>query len=340
LRDILALDKNQIAEICSAFHLGNPVNDIVPVRGGLIHRMWRLDTNSGSYAIKELDAAIMKRPRIHESYIQSEEISAALKRQNIPAETALINNMISLFETGGAIVMVYPWINGRTLTFNEITSDHAKQIGRLVAAIHAVNMTSLDLPLPEIHSITTDGWQALIIEARSQQLSWAEIAEKNITNLITWSEQYENAQQQLNKQLIISHRDMDPKNVIWRDANSPVLIDWEGAGLINPTAEIINVAMEWAGMTEVTFRENIFAAVISGYRANQGRIATEEVQAAIHGLMGGLLDWLEFNMFRSIDSSKFDTETQQLGVTETAMTLNKLHFISQNTQYLQTKLSY
>jgi thiamine kinase-like enzyme len=60
--------------------------------------------------------------------------------------------------------------------------------------------------------------------------------------------------------------------VIWRDSTSPVLIDWEGAGLINPTEEVINVAMEWAGMTEILFRKNIFSAVIESYRNNGGYI--------------------------------------------------------------------
>lgn len=324
------MDKNQVVAICNAFHLGTVVNGAVPVSGGLIHRMWRIDTSHGSYAIKELDAAIMKRPRIHESYVQSEEIAAALKRQHIPAETALFHEKTPLYETGGAIVMVYPWIEGRTLTLNEVTFEHANLIGQLVATIHAATIPSLDLPVPEIHSISPARWQVLIDEARSKQLSWAFDANKDLANFIAWSHLYRKAKQQLNKKLVISHRDMDAKNVIWRDERSPVLIDWEGAGLINPTEEIINVAMEWAGMTETLFRKDIFIAVINGYRTKQGGIVTAEVEAAFHGLIGGCLNWLEFNMFRSIGSSEFNSEAQRLGMIETEMTLKKLSFLSQN----------
>jgi hypothetical protein len=102
------MNRNQILAICKAFHLGTAVNGATSVSGGLIHRMWRINTNNGSYAVKELDAAIMKRPRIQESYVQSEEIAAALKRQNIPAETALMHEKAPLYETAGAIVTVYP----------------------------------------------------------------------------------------------------------------------------------------------------------------------------------------------------------------------------------------
>ncbi|OGT37557.1 MAG: hypothetical protein A3F11_02765 [Gammaproteobacteria bacterium RIFCSPHIGHO2_12_FULL_37_14] len=75
------------------------------------------------------------------------------------------------------------------------------------------------------------------------------------------------------------------KNVIWHDANSPILIDWEGAGLINPTEEIINVAMEWAGMTEILFRKNIFLSVIGGYCNAKGCMVEGEIQDAFYGLL-------------------------------------------------------
>jgi thiamine kinase-like enzyme len=70
-------------------------------------------------------------------------------------------------------------------------------------------------------------------------LDWATISSTNLPQLIVWSETYQTAKQRLNKRLIISHTDMDPKNVLWHDDTSPVLIDWEGAGLANPTADIL-----------------------------------------------------------------------------------------------------
>lgn len=188
--------------------------------------------------------------------------------------------------------------------------------------------------MSEVHSISEERWHFLIDEAVSDKLSWATEANNNLSNLIEWSDIYKKAKQRLNKHLVLSHRDMDPKNVIWRDAVSPVLIDWESAGLINPTEEIINVAMEWAGMTEILFRENIFISVINGYCGSSGRLNESEIHDAIYGLIGGCLNWLEFNMFRSMGSSKYNIETQKLGITETEMTLKKLSFLASNIDYL------
>jgi len=127
---------------------------------------------------------------------------------------------------------------------------------------------------------------------------------------------------------------MDPKNVIWENAISPVLIDWEGAGLINPTEEVINVALGWAGETEVLFRKNIFLSVINGYCNNGGCLNTHEIPDALNAVMGGYLGWLEFNMCRSLGSSEYDFEAQQLGLVETEMTFKKLHFLTSKIDYL------
>jgi thiamine kinase-like enzyme len=292
--------------------------------------MWRINTNRGSFAIKELDATIMQRPGIHESYIQSEKIAASLKSKQIPAATAIINHNIPLYETDGIIVMVFPWIEGKTLTLNQVTTEHAKQIGAVVAAIHAANIKTFDLPIPEAHFISAERWHDLVEKALNNKLVWADVANANLPHLIAWSDTYQKAKPRLNKHLIISHTDMDPKNVIWCDAQSPVLIDWEGAGFINPTAEVVNVAIEWSGITEMLFREDIFSAVIEGYRNGGGCMIKSDMLDAFHGLIGGYLGWLEFNMIRSLDSSKYNVDAQNLGIEETQLTLKKLNFLSEN----------
>ena len=49
---------------------------------------------------------------------------------------------------------------------------------------------------------------------------------------------------------VISHRDLDPKNVMW-NYNKPVLIDWESAGYINPMQDLIETAIYWSKMNKV-----------------------------------------------------------------------------------------
>ncbi|MBA3536167.1 MAG: aminoglycoside phosphotransferase family protein [Tatlockia sp.] len=324
------MNKKQILNICEAFDLGMVLNDPIPVMGGLIHRMWRINTNRGSFAIKELDSVIMQRPGIFEIYINSEKIAASLKSRQIPATTAIIKNNTPLYETDGIVVMVFPWVEGKTLALNQVTIEHAIRIGAIVAAIHLANIKPFDLPIPETYYIPAERWHALVDKAFKNKLPWATEVNTHLPRLIDWTEIYQKAKQRLNKHLIISHTDMDPKNVLWFDVTSPVLIDWEGAGLANPTAEIINVALGWSGETEQMFRESIFSAVIEGYCKSGGRIIKSDMRVAFHGLIGGYLAWLEFNMSRSLESSNNYDDASKLGIKETKLTLKKLNFIDKN----------
>lgn len=47
-----------------------------------------------------------------------------------------------------------------------------------------------------------------------------------------------------NKQ-IISHRNLDSKNVLWKEG-IPYIIDWESTEYINPAIELIDVATNWS----------------------------------------------------------------------------------------------
>ncbi|HIW34166.1 MAG TPA: phosphotransferase [Candidatus Paenibacillus intestinavium] len=52
-----------------------------------------------------------------------------------------------------------------------------------------------------------------------------------IEDLDKWNERANNAAKLLANDCIISHSDLDPKNIMW-DNNCPTIIDWEAAGFI------------------------------------------------------------------------------------------------------------
>lgn len=138
------------------------------------------------------------------------------------------------------------WIQGNTLALSQITTEHAKQIGKIVAAIHKANIKLPDLQKLEVHSISEERWHSLVHEGLNHQLPWATTAKINLPTLIVWTQAYQKSKQQLNKNLMISHKDMDPKNVLWCNDTSPVLIDWEGAGFVNPTEK--SSMLLWNGL--------------------------------------------------------------------------------------------
>ena len=59
--------------------LGKIMADVEPVTGGLMHRIYKVTTDSGVYAVKHLNAEIMKRPDVHANFARAEKIEGILE---------------------------------------------------------------------------------------------------------------------------------------------------------------------------------------------------------------------------------------------------------------------
>ncbi len=63
--------------------LGKIIAEVESVSGGLMHRMYKVITDSGIYAVKHLNAEIMKRPGVHENFARAEKIEGILENSDI-----------------------------------------------------------------------------------------------------------------------------------------------------------------------------------------------------------------------------------------------------------------
>ena len=60
---------NHLKHLSQQFNLGQPVHAPERVYGGLLHIMWRLDTDKGSYAVKQLSKDInLKNEQVIKNY--------------------------------------------------------------------------------------------------------------------------------------------------------------------------------------------------------------------------------------------------------------------------------
>lgn len=71
---------------------------------------------------------------------------------------------------------------------------------------------------------------------------------------------------------VIAHRDLNLSNIIWNDASFPILIDWESAGWIHPTVDLIGLAVNCALKKNNLFEIENFQAVLEGYRHRNGQL--------------------------------------------------------------------
>ncbi len=316
--------KTLLAErLCAACDLGTLLTEPQAVTGGLLHRMWRLSTTKGIFAIKQLNPAIMCRPGILDAYRLTEQIAADFAAQGIPAVAALTCHGDRLQHIDDHLFIVYTWIEGEVCFGDAATPEQARLMGSILAQIHALRLHYPEFPPLAWMHFHDDDWDILTFQAADMGLPWANPIRAVLPRLLTWSRWYEQAGDVLSQTLVISHRDLDQRNVIWQDARTPRLVDWEAAGLINPTMELVGLALHWSGQMLGEPQEDIFASVMEGYTGSGGSVGDPGI-VALHGFMGTWLGWLLFNMRRSLGESVANEEERQLGMHETTSTLRLL----------------
>jgi len=268
---------------------------------------------------------------MHETYRLSEQIAAAMAAHDIPAIAALTCSGDPVQEIDDITLLVYPWITGEVLEAPSVEPKRGKQIGAVLGHMHALNLQIHALPLSEWGSFRDDDWDLLTVQAYDQGISWARHVRVAMPQLIEWSRLYEQAGARLSQEMVLSHRDIDQKNVIWRDEHTPLLVDWESVGLVNPTMELASVALDWSGLAIEAVREDTFSALVEGYVAAGGVVRAAGIDA-LHGVMGIWLGWLSFNMQRSLGEASSGEDERQIGIRETGLALLKLRQLARHAE--------
>jgi hypothetical protein len=77
----------QFEKLCNTLKLGEILVTPEAISGGLLHRMFAIETSKGKYAIKALNPQIMARPTALNNFIRS-EIIANIAANSLPAQPA------------------------------------------------------------------------------------------------------------------------------------------------------------------------------------------------------------------------------------------------------------
>ena len=105
---------------------------------------------------------------------------------------------------------------------------------------------------------------------------------------------------------VISHRDLDPKNVMWKN-DAPYIIDWEAAGYVNPFQELIEVLNYW----------------MQAYTENNN-INNVNWDVILSCSFDGMLGWLEYNLERALEMEGSGINDQEEGIQQTQGTIYEL----------------
>lgn len=309
--------------MCKNSLLGEMLNVPKSICGGLLHRMYAMETTKGKYAIKLLNPQIMLRPTAMQNYINSEKI-AILASKKVPALPAKKIKGDSIQKINDQFYLIFDWIEGESLTDDEINNVHCEKIGEILAEIHKTDFSELDITNDGFDNDQLIDWNYYLLRAKEEHLEWGELLLKNYENLKKWSTAAIEASEILSKSKIISHRDLDPKNVMW-NKNKPVLIDWESAGYINPMQDLIETAIYWSKNEKGELDKQRFSSFISGYKKKYGELHANWKIVLATGFLGKL-GWLEYNLKRSLRIECTDEEEQKLGTIQVVETIHDINF--------------
>lgn len=309
-----------IEKLCHQLGLGCIHHPPRSMFGGLLHDMYKIDTAKGTYAVKALNPKIMTREGVIENYIFSEAAARIAQQNHLPVVPAIGTDSDScLHFVDGRYFMLFEWVDASSITPAEVTAYHCEVIGRMLAQLHSIDFSALSEYNTQKPSYTETNWERYMTDENSSTLELTKAK-----GLIFASERrVRMAAREVLADLVISHRDMDCKNVLWDKTDQPYLIDWEAAGYINPLQELIDVAMAWSGGETQAFSRQHFEIVVESYVKHGGSIIGD-ISAVLSYGFKGKLDWLEYNVKRSLGIESSTPEEQALGNEEVLKTVHAI----------------
>ena len=308
----------QLEKLCAALDLGNIISEPKQIAGGLLHRMYKMQTTVGKYAVKALNPQIMQRPSVKSDIINGERI-ASYAAAYIPAVYAKHFGNSVITEIDRQNYLIYDWADGNSIFGKDITVEHCTKIGSLLGTLHNIDFTPLNIPLPEPFNETCVNWNEYLRKGEQINLPWTDILARNLKELYDWNRRYLTSMKYLENNFVIGHGDIDPKNIMWND-NKPTVIDWESSGYLNPAHELIIYALYWSDVDGQAVKEK-FVAFFKGYLCNRQLDDIDWNTVIDAGLSP---HWLEYSLKRSLGMESADAEEQKMGTEQALGTINYL----------------
>ena len=110
--------------------------------------------------------------------------------------------------------LLYPWVDARVLDKDAINQKRALEIARILAMIHHISLNLAELDEPEFDIHSKQSLIELIDEAKRNKVIFSAELLKNRDVLLDINENYINDIAILRDNIVISHGDLDQKNVL------------------------------------------------------------------------------------------------------------------------------
>ena len=330
------MEQKRVAELLEKLMrecgLGEIIADIQPVSGGFMHRMYKVITDSGIYAVKHLNAEIMKRPDAQENFVRAERIEGILEKKDIPIVPAMVICGRKMQNIEEQFFYVFRWQEGRIADWNHISEVQCYKAGNILGRIHAIEPKNVERQNPELSRID---WHDYVLKAKEKDVKLASLLEDNEELLVYAQKELNRARASLPPMICISNEDMDPKNVMW-DNKTPRVIDLECLDYGNPISHAMQLALQWSGIVTCEMNIDRMIAFFDGYLE-----AYENCFRGYGDIVGVAytwVEWLEYNIQRALGNC-IDEKERELGISEVRNTIDRIAYIRKQESQIKEALS-
>jgi hypothetical protein len=254
LSDMQPLPAATVAATAWWFDLGDVLSAPVFAARGELGRIWRLDTDRGSWAVKEALVPTSEADAAQDVRFQLTAHSAGIPLP-LPRLTRAERVTLPTDQSASAFgVRVYRWA--------ELAADRLVtpvEIGAVTAGLHRIEQADDPGAVPAWFSepLGESALVGLLDDARQNEAEWAPALGRWLPELIALDSAIAPPEPELVR---TCHRDLNVENVRRLVNGSLVVLDWENSGPAQPERELATVICDLAADISL-------AAALEGYQA-------------------------------------------------------------------------
>ncbi|MGO4236079.1 phosphotransferase family protein [Pseudarthrobacter sp. YAF2] len=263
-------------------HLGAPMGPMIRVLGGFANRMYRLDTDQGSFAIKELNVVDRRWTYRVEDVFRFERAAFAA---GIPMPEPI---------SASHYTLVHRWVEGEKVPEAPVSAAYAFEVGEILARIHALDVAWTNV---SIEDPTSQDWSELAARATATGQPWADELASQVETFLAIAHFVDTCERP--GPVVLTHRDIQPWNLLAREGR-PVVLDWELSGVLDLSSELGSTALSLAkgpGLEDI--KPPIFRSVLAGYVAGGGVLPPPGPSWFVF-MIGGWLGHARWNILRCL----------------------------------------
>lgn len=236
-------------------YLGTPLRPMTRVLSKSSNRLYRRDTDRGSFAVKELNL-IDRRWNYHADDVFRFEQAAFAAGIPMPEPISADPD-----------VLVHRWVEGDRLPEAPVSAAFAFEVGEILARIHALDV---ELKNSSVDDPTPWDWPELAERAAATGQPWADELASRAETFLAMALFVDTCERP--GPVVVTHKDVRPWNLLAQDGR-PVVLDWELSGMLELASELGSTALSIAkGRGFDDIEPTVFRSVLDGYVAGGGAL--------------------------------------------------------------------